>query len=102
MAVLALGLAACGTDDDNGDDPALDDTVDDAGDTGDDLADDDDVGAADEPAQDTGESLLDTVRSRGSLVCGVNDDHRRALRCRGAGAVHLINRGIRISTRCRT
>jgi general L-amino acid transport system substrate-binding protein len=65
-AALALGLAACNGDDadDPIDDPAA---VDD-----DDLVIDDDEDPAAEPA-DTGDSLLDTVRERGEVVCGVND-----------------------------
>lgn len=63
---LMMVLAAC----DNGedlDDPA--DLVEDPGDDGEAAADDDDDAA--DPA--TGEGVLEQVRARGSVVCGVND-----------------------------
>jgi general L-amino acid transport system substrate-binding protein len=69
-AVLALGLAACDNDDGELEDPAAlveDDGDGDATDT--DTADDGDAAAA--PAE--GDSVLDAVRDRGSVVCGVND-----------------------------
>jgi general L-amino acid transport system substrate-binding protein len=73
-AVLALGLAACDADDGEIEDPA--DLVDDDG-TGDDQAagDGDDQAAGDgaELAVADGNGVLDTVRQRGAVVCGVND-----------------------------
>jgi general L-amino acid transport system substrate-binding protein len=68
VAVLAIGLSACDGDDAEIDDPA-------------DLVEDDGEAAADDDAGDDGEaaapaasdSVLDTVRSRGSVICGVND-----------------------------
>jgi general L-amino acid transport system substrate-binding protein len=77
VAVLALGLAACN---DNGNDSDLEDPadlVDDDG-TGEAVGDDgttqegdaDDDGTA---APADGDSVLDAVRDRGSVVCGVND-----------------------------
>jgi general L-amino acid transport system substrate-binding protein len=71
VAVLAIGLSACDGDDAEIDDPA-------------DLVEDDGEAAADDAADDAGDdgeaaapaasdSVLDTVRSRGSVICGVND-----------------------------
>ncbi len=65
-AALVVVLAAC----DNGEeveDPA--DLVEDAGDDGEAAADDDDAAAP----EATGEGVLEQVRARGSVVCGVND-----------------------------
>jgi general L-amino acid transport system substrate-binding protein len=77
VAVLALGLAACN---DNGDGDGLEDPadlVDDNGDSaavGDDGATEEgDTGDGDTTAPADGDSILDTVRDRGSVVCGVND-----------------------------
>ena len=68
--VLALGLSACADDGAEVEDPTdgIDDVDDEPGD--DDGADDD--GAAAAPA-DPGGSLLEVVRDRGSVICGVND-----------------------------
>jgi general L-amino acid transport system substrate-binding protein len=65
-AVLALGLAACDADDGEIEDPA--DLVDDDA-TGDDQA----AGDGAELAVADGDGVLDTVRQRGAVVCGVND-----------------------------
>ncbi len=73
-AVLALGLAACTSEGEEPEDPA--DLVDEDGEDGDEGGeeggdgDDEDGSAA--PADD-GEGVLDQVRDRGSVVCGVND-----------------------------
>jgi general L-amino acid transport system substrate-binding protein len=74
-AVLALGLAAC--DDDGGDieDPAAlvdDDGADDTGD-GQAAAGEDEEEQEQEGTQASGDGVLDTVRNRGAVVCGVND-----------------------------
>jgi len=58
-AVLALGLAACSSDGEDPEDPA--DVVDEVG------------GDGSAAPSDSGEGVLDQVRARGSLVCGVND-----------------------------
>jgi general L-amino acid transport system substrate-binding protein len=76
MAVLALGLAAC--DDGDGsdlEDPAdlVDDDDGDAAAVGDDGATEEDGADDGEGAAADGDSVLDTVRDRGTIVCGVND-----------------------------
>jgi general L-amino acid transport system substrate-binding protein len=71
VAVLALGLSAC-----DGDDAEIEDPADLVEDDGEAAADDDaaeDAGDDGAAAPAEGDSVLDTVRSRGSVICGVND-----------------------------
>jgi hypothetical protein len=79
LLVLVLGLAACngdnGTDDTDTDTDAElpDDTGDDVGLGTDDTDDPDDNGTDTAQAGTTGGGVFDSVMSRGSVVCGVND-----------------------------
>jgi general L-amino acid transport system substrate-binding protein len=70
--VLALALAACADEDADVEDPGAD--VEDADDPDVDIDDgaEGDEGGDAAPA-DSGDSLLDTVQDRGSVICGVND-----------------------------
>ncbi|MFO7960287.1 MAG: transporter substrate-binding domain-containing protein, partial [Nitriliruptoraceae bacterium] len=69
--VLALGLAACTSDGEDPEDPA--DLVEENGDDSEDGADGEDGEDGAAAPADSGEGVLDQVRARGSVVCGVND-----------------------------